>query len=301
MSVQLPTKPLNHGPKPVPILGFGTGTKWFLAKQQDNTFQDGLVKVLNTAIKSGFRHLDWSEQYGTTAELARAISDALASGIPRDELFISGKVEKSVGDIPAAIDRHLAELGIEYFDLYLIHEPYTVLKEDPTAIKAAWEAMEDVHRQGKARAIGVSNFMRKHIEPLLEVASVKPAVNQIEFHPYLQRADDYVPWLQSQGIVVESFFGLVPLTWAKGGPLDALLDRIAGKYGIETSAVLFQWALEQGAVPITTTTNEARITEYMQFMKLKLSKEEVEEISTVGKSHHFRTWWHEHFAADERT
>lgn len=161
--------------------------------------------------------------------------------------------------------------------------------------------MEKVQRSGKAKAIGVSSFSRPHMEAILEVAEIKPFVNQIEFHPYLQRAGGYVPWLQQQGIAVQSFSGLAPLTHAKGGPLDKPLARIATKHNVSESAVLIRWHLNQDVISISTTTKPERIQEYFQALNLQLSEEEMKEITEIGLTHHFRVWLSELFDPDDRS
>lgn len=161
--------------------------------------------------------------------------------------------------------------------------------------------MEKVQRSGKAKAIGVSSFLRPHMETILETAEIKPLVNQIEFHPYLQRAGGYVPWLQEQGIAVQGFFGLAPLTHAKGGPLDEPLARIAAKYSVDENAVLIRWCLNQGVVSISTTRKAGRMQQYFQALDLELSDEEMNEITSVGQTHHFRIRLSEMFDDDDRS
>ena len=161
--------------------------------------------------------------------------------------------------------------------------------------------MEDVQRTGKAKAIGLSSFLKPHVEAILKVATVKPVVNQIEFHPYLQRANNYVPWLQLQGIAVQSFFGLAPITWAKGGPLDPVLTRIAKRHGVDESTVLIRWHLNQNAISISTTKKPERLDQYILALHLCLSDEEQKEITEVGLTHHFRIRLSEKFEPDDRT
>jgi diketogulonate reductase-like aldo/keto reductase len=156
--------------------------------------------------------------------------------------------------------------------------------------------LEDVVHSGKAKAIGLSSFLRPHVEAILKVATIKPVVNQIEFHPYLQRANNYVPWLQEQGIAVQSFFGLAPITWAKGGPLDPVLSRIAKQHNVDQSAVLFRWQLNQEVISISTTKKAERLDQYLAALDLKLTDDEQKEITEVGLTHHFRIRLSEKFA-----
>lgn len=171
---------------------------------------------------------------------------------------------------------------------YMIHSPYWT--DDKSKLQDTWKKMKGVHRPGKARAIGVSNYLRPHIEATLTVASTVPAVNQIEFHPYLQRAKDYVPWLQSKGIQVSGFKPLTPFTAAAGGPLNPVVERISEKHGMSVDSVLLRWQVQKNVIPITTTGKESRLKEYMEAVQCELTEEEVDEMTSVGLTHHFRNW-----------
>jgi diketogulonate reductase-like aldo/keto reductase len=184
-------------------------------------------------------------------------------------------------------------------DRYLIHSPYGA--EDLLELQKAWLALESIKKSGKAKSIGVSNHLRQHLEAILEVATIVPAVNQIEFHPYLQRGNNYVPWLKEHGIAVTSYSGLTPLRKGLGGPLDGPLKEIAKKNGVSENAVLIQWQIQQDIVPITTSSKPERIAEYLQGVELKFSPEEVEEITRVGLSHHFRASQLAHFDQEDRS
>jgi diketogulonate reductase-like aldo/keto reductase len=182
---------------------------------------------------------------------------------------------------------------------YLIHSPYVA--EDLSELQKAWLDLESIKKSGKAKSIGVSNHLKPHIEAILEAATVVLAVNQIEFHPYLQRGDNYVPWLKEHGIEVTSYNGLTPLRKGAGGPLDGPLKEIAKKHGVSENAVLIQWQIQQDIVPITTSSKPERIAEYLQGVELKLTPEEVEEITKVGLTHHFRASQVARFDPEDRS
>lgn len=182
---------------------------------------------------------------------------------------------------------------------YMIHSPYWTT--DELKLQDAWKKMEGVNRSGKAKDIGVSNYLRPHVEATLAVASIVPAVNQIEFHPYLQRSGDYIPWLRSKGIQVSAFKPLTPVASAAGGPLDAVVERISKRHGVSVNSVLLRWQVQKGVVPITTTGRENRLNEYLEAVQYELTEEEVDEISSVGLTHHFRNWGKDRFAPDDRT
>lgn len=247
-------------------------------------------------MKLGLNHLDGAEVYRTEEELGQAIQE---SGVPRDQLFITTKVNHArIGDISTAIDDSLKKLQLDHVDLYLIHAPFTAKNE--AELQAAWTAMEQIKASGKARSIGVSNFLQSHLETILKTAKVIPVVNQIEYHPYLQHGD-LVPWQESKGIKTVSYSGLVPITRVPGGPLDPLLSGLAKKYAVNESEILLRWTLDQGYVSITTSSKESRLAGYLRALTFKLTPEEVKEISELGQQKHYRAYWREKFADDDRS
>lgn len=160
--------------------------------------------------------------------------------------------------------------------------------------------MEQVKAAGKARSIGVSNFLQSHLETVLETAQVIPTVNQIEYHPYLQHGT-LVPWQESKGIKTVSYSGLTPATRAAGGPLDSLLAGLATKYAVTPAEILLRWCLDQDVVSITTSGKETRLASYLRVLTFKLTPAEVKEISEVGQTYHYRAFWREKFAEDDRS
>lgn len=290
----IPTLKLNDGYS-IPLLGFGTGTALSKRRQEKPSFNQDLVDIIQSAIKQGIRHIDGAQGYGNEEEIGVAVKE---SGVPREELFITTKV-RDIKDLPGAIDVSLEKLKLEYVDLYLIHSPYGA--EQFSDLQKAWLAMESIKKSGKAKSIGVSNHLRPHIEAILEVATIVPAVNQIEFHPYLQRGNNFVPWLKEKGIEVTSYNGLIPLRKGAGGPLDGPLKDIAKKHVATENAVLIQWQIQQDIVPITTSSKPDRIVEYLRGVELKLEPEEVERITRLGLSHHFRASQVARFDSEDRS
>ncbi|KAF4764702.1 hypothetical protein HAV15_000408 [Penicillium sp. str.  len=276
-----PTLSLKNG-NLIPMFRFGTGTAWYKDDPNDRTNPE-LIEVLKTALGKGFIHIDAADSYGTEREFGIAIKE---SGIPRDKLFITTKVLEGWKDVPVALDNSLKPLQVDYVDMFLLHNPYVI----PTTadIQTAWKGLETVHAEGKARNIGVSNFQRSHLEAVLEVCSVVPAINQLEYRPYLQRAHDYIPWMREHGIEVSSFKTLAPITVGKGGPLDLPLSSIAARHNTSTSTVVLSWAIDQNIVPITITTKAERMDEYIAALSLRLSRDELEEITQIGLEYHFR-------------
>ncbi|KAJ5645520.1 hypothetical protein N7507_011531 [Penicillium longicatenatum] len=290
---EIPTTRLNDGTS-VPILGYGTGTAWYKSSQ-DTEINRELVDAAKNAIELGYNHLDGAEVYRTEEELGLAIQEA---NRPRESHFVTTKVHTSIADISAAIDVSLKKLRLDYVDLYLIHAPFFAKTE--SELQAAWAAMEQVKASGKARSIGVSNFVQSHLESILKTAKVIPAVNQIEFHPYLQHGD-LLSFHESKGIKTFGYGGLVPITRAREGPLDPLISALATKYAVSESEVLLRWTLDRGCVAITTSNKEARLASYLRSMTFKLTPQEVAEISQLGQQHHYRAFWREKFAADDRS
>lgn len=161
--------------------------------------------------------------------------------------------------------------------------------------------MQKLKTAGLAKSIGVSNYLRHHVESTLAGATIPPVLNQIEFHPYLQRGNDYLPWLRENGLEVGAFNGLTPTFRAPDGPLREPLSRIAEKYGTTEAAVLIHWIIQNGVVAVTTTKDPGRLDEYAQALKIKLTKEELKEIKDIGLTYHFRASWPKHFEADDRS
>lgn len=161
--------------------------------------------------------------------------------------------------------------------------------------------MEKVKQSGKAKSIGVSNYLRPHLEATLATAISRPVINQIEFQPYLQRANNYVPWMQTEGIDVEAFKGLAPLTKGKGGPLDRPLQDLAAKYNVAPGAILLRWHLQQNIIVITTTRSVERLKEYAKATTFQLDASDMETITQIGLSHHFRAAQQKKFTVDDRT
>ena len=157
----------------VPLIGYGAGTKWYTGDNSSPVSKE-LVQSVHDALSCGYRHLDLAEMYGTDASIAEALR---TQSIPRSELFITSKVFKNIDNIEKACADVLSRLGIEYLDLWLIHAPF--FDRNKISLEQAWKQMEKLVDDGKVKAIGVSNFQKKHLEELFALQPrIKPAANQ---------------------------------------------------------------------------------------------------------------------------
>lgn len=232
--------PLRSGSR-IPALGLGV---W-------QTPRGGVTRsAVAAAIEAGYRHVDTARIYGNENEVGEAVR---ASSVPRSELFVTTKLWNADQGYDAALrafDASLARLGLEYVDLYLIHWPVPGKRLD------SWRALEQLHADGRARAIGVSNFLRPHLEELLGAAKVVPHVNQIELTPFLQRRET-TAFCKKHEIVLEAYS---PLT--RGQKLsDPTLLEVAQRLGRTPAQVLLRWGIEHGFVVLPKSTRPERIRE----------------------------------------
>jgi diketogulonate reductase-like aldo/keto reductase len=160
--------------------------------------------------------------------------------------------------------------------------------------------MERCVKRGLARHIGVSNFAISHLESILEIATIRPALDQIEMHPYLQQPN-LLAYLRQNNIQVQGFASLTPLTKASPGPVDDICKRLTAKYGVSESAILFRWAIDQGVPVVTTSGNRKRLQGYVdELAAFHLRTEEVEELSRAGKTKRVRGFFADEFRAFEQ-
>ena len=262
------TVKLNNGVE-MPVLAYGT----WQAPTGELT-RDGVAK----AIEFGFRSVDTAAAYGNEESVGEGVR---LSGVRREELFITTKhwiMDRGYKKTLAAIDNSLKLLGLDYIDLYLVHWPCTEVSAPNWAeINAAvWRGFETAVKAGKIRAIGVSNYLPEHILELEKTAEIKPAVNQIEFHPgYHQPA--LVEWCKKHGMVVEAWSPL-----GSGAVLgDRIVNSIAEKHGKTAAQVCLRFALQYGVCPITKSVHADRIRSNTEIYDFSLDEEDMLRLETL--------------------
>lgn len=260
MAVEIPTVTLNNGVQ-MPLLGFGV----FQVPAEETE------RVVSDALAAGYRHLDTASAYGNEEAVGRAIK---ASGIPRDQLFVTTKLWIHRGGedgTKRAFDTSLQLLGLDHLDLYLIHQPLG-------DYYASWRAMQDLHRQGAIRAIGVSNFYPDRLVDLIENNEITPAVNQIETHPFFQRAE-YQQLMTERGVQIESWG---PLAEGKNDIFtNPVLTEIGQAHGKSVAQVALRWLTQRGVVVIPKSTRPERMAENLDVFGFELSDEEMAQIATL--------------------
>ena len=263
MTISLDTTVALHGTVQIPLLGLGT------FKAEDGPDVEAAIA---TALDLGYRHIDTARIYDNENSVGRAVA---ASSVDRSELFVTTKVwnsDQGYESTLAAMDASLGRLGMDYVDLYLVHWP------KPEHTRDTWRAMEEIQSTGKARAIGVSNFLPHHLDQLAEHAAVMPSINQIEFHPHLQ-SPELVSYCTKRGIVVEAWSPL------KRGRIldDPGLSSIAAAHGVGVPQVVLRWMLQRGIVAIPKSVTPSRIVENADLYGFELTNDEMTAIDAMDR------------------
>lgn len=259
---------LNNGVK-IPAIGFGT---WQIP---DGT---AAVEAIHHALEAGYRHIDTAAIYKNEKGIGQAIKE---SDIDRDQIFVTSKVwntERGYQKTMAAFQKTLLDLQLDYLDLYLIHWPASANQYNnwQELNRDTWMAMEELYGKGKIKAIGVSNFMPHHLEPLLESANVLPAINQIEYHPGLRQVE-CVDFCVSNNILVE---GWAPL--GTGRVLDhPTLIEIAHRYDKSVAQLCIRWVWQNGILPLPKSSHPGRIRENIAVDDFEISDTDVAMINQL--------------------
>ena len=184
------------------------------------------------------------------------------------------------------------------FHSYLIHAPFFASSDEE--LQTAWAAMESVKKSGKARSIGVSNYLEKHLSATLAAATIPPSINQIEYHPYLQHGN-LLEYQTTQNIACAAYGPLTAVTKAKPGPVDDVMAQLAKKYYVSVGEIALRWVMDQGVIAITTSGKEERLSDYLRAMTFDLTPKEVKEISDAGAGKHYRGFWQAKFDANDHS
>lgn len=265
-------KTLNNGIK-MPMEGFGA--MMFVPEEAGKA-----EEIIYDAIKAGYRLIDTAASYMNEEAVGNAIKRAIADGlVTREELFVVTKLwvqdMKNYNDAAKAIETSLAKLGLDYVDLYLEHQAMG-------DYFASWRAMEDAYKEGKLKAIGVANFFPNILSNFCETVEIKPAVNQIESHPF---------FTQENAILNMKNYGVTPMAWSPlaegnfGIFTDPELTEIGGKYGKTAAQVALRWNTQRGVVIIPKSSRVERMEQNIDIWDFTLTDEEMETISSKDMGH----------------
>ena len=254
---------LNNGVQ-MPMVGFGV-----FQIRDDETTQ----KVVEEAIEVGYRLIDTAQSYGNEEAIGKAIK---SSGVPREELFITTKLwisDMSYEGAKKAFAESLSKLDLDYLDLYLLHQPVG-------DTFGAWRALEELYKEGKIRAIGVSNFKPDQIANLSLFNEITPAVNQIELHVFHQKEAE-ITYLAEKGIQAESWGAFAEAKFDVF--TNPVLMEIATKHGKTTAQVMLRWQLQRGIVSLSKSATLERIRQNFDIFNFKLTEANMKQIATINK------------------
>ncbi|MDW3195603.1 MAG: aldo/keto reductase [Cytophagales bacterium] len=254
---------LNNGIE-MPYFGLGV---WQSKDGQE------VINAIHHALEAGYRAIDTAAIYKNEEGVGQAIAQ---SNVPREEIFVTSKVwneDQRSGGIMQAFDTTMNKLGLDYLDLYLIHWPVSGKYKD------TWKVLEEIYASGRVKAIGVSNFLKHHLEDLLEVAEVVPMVNQMEFHPRLVQ-QELLDFCKSHGVQYEAWS---PLMQGKIFEVE-LLQQLAEKYGKSIAQIALRWNLQKGVVTIPKSVKKERIVANADIFDFEIAQEDMDAIDGLDQS-----------------
>ncbi|CAL9735771.1 NADPH-dependent alpha-keto amide reductase [Monosporozyma servazzii] len=291
---------LSNGNKIPAIAIVGTGTRWYKQEETADNFSKELVDQLKYALTlPGTVHLDAAEVYRTYPEFSEALKQTSKS---RDEIFITDKYStqlKVTKDPIEGLETSLKRNNLEYVDLYLLHSPFISKEKNGFTLEEAWQQMEQLYKEGKAKNIGVSNFSVDDLQKLMATAKILPQVNQIEHNAFLlNQTPGIVNFCQDHKILVEAYSPLGP--FQKKSEANAefyeYIKSLAEKYGKTEAQVLLRWVTDNGILPVTTSSKKERIENAQNLFTFDLTKEEVEKITELGRKNKAqRLYWNSEY------
>jgi diketogulonate reductase-like aldo/keto reductase len=253
---------LNNGIE-IPCLGLGT---WNMRGRKDVDI------AIHSALETGYRLIDTAAAYYNEKEIGESIK---TSGISREEIFITTKLDNydhGYKQAMKAFEKSLKKLDMDYVDLYLIHWPVKGRNE-------SWKAMEELLKQGKCKAIGVSNFMINHLEDLKKNSSVLPAVNQIEFNPFVYEKD-VIEHCHNLGVAIEAY---TPIARGRKFENNAIKE-LSNKYGKTEAQLMLRWELQHNAIVIPKSANPERIKENADIFNFSISDEDIKALDSLDEN-----------------
>jgi len=281
------SKLLNSGYK-MPVVGLGT---W-----KSKPGEVGAA-VEYAILEAGYRHIDCAAIYNNEAEIGKALEGIFAKSIKREEVFVTSKLWNSHHQtlkVEEAVKKALSDLRLPYLDLYLMHWGHS---EPAVPIQETWQAMEKLVKKGKVRSIGVANFTGALLFDLLSYAKIRPAVNQIELHPYNSQ-QNLVDYCEKEKIAVTAYSPLgTPGTAESKAPKlldEGVIKKFAKAHGKTAAQVLIRWAIERGTMVIPKSVNPNRIEENIDVFDFSLNKKEMRQLNSLNRNYRYvepKGWW----------
>lgn len=294
----------------VPALKLGSGFSMPMVGLGTWKSKPGEVRAaVESAIDAGYRHIDCAPVYGNEAEVGEALKEKIGKSVQRDDLFIVSKLWNNAHkkeNVRPACEKTLADLGLQYLDLYLIHWPHafefqaggplipkredgTVIYDEETNFTETWSAMEELVAAGLVRSIGISNFNASQVKEVASMCKIKPAMNQVERHPYFDQAR-LMAVCAEHGIPLTAYcpLGSADNPFRKDtDPVllqDPVLAEIGKKYGKTAAQVALRWEVDTGVVVIPKSVNPERIKQNLDVCDFQLTKEDLDAIAAINRN-----------------